>query len=277
MTISPNRRNKRQNSLSNVPPSQRNPYLVEGFLECSEEKASLLTKTAKAKDLQAPPPTDSSQTSVTSSISGSRSSTMPGFMDRANTNRQRAYREGIRMMELQSGRKFKETAKDKKKRQAKNGEYMYKTSASVPDSMVNFAYEIHDVDRITPSEEVILGEKTQEAIKLQKIYERLVNKLEREPTDAEWCAAAGKINMKSIVQTIDEGLEAKNKLVTANLRMVQGVVNVYIRNGLQANYNAGDLMQEGIMVSHTEGVFSPCMNSCIFFSSCVIRAAVRRK
>jgi len=31
--------------------------------------------------------------------------------------------------------------------------------------------------------------------------------------------------------------------------MVQGVVNVYIRNGLQSQYNAGDLMQEGVMVS----------------------------
>jgi RNA polymerase primary sigma factor len=41
--------------------------------------------------------------------------------------------------------------------------------------------------------------------------------------------------------------KAKNKLVTANLRMVQSVVNTYIRNGLTAQYNAGDLMQEGIM------------------------------
>jgi RNA polymerase primary sigma factor len=155
------------------------------------------------------------------------------------------------MMELQTGKKFKETAKENKKRRASNGKHMYKTSASVPDSLVQFASEVHDIDRITPMEEIVLGEKTQEAIKLQKTYEGLVKKLGREPTDDEWCAASGKINMESIIQTIDEGLEAKSKLVTANLRMVQGVVNVYIRNGLQANYNAGDLMQEGIMVSFT--------------------------
>jgi RNA polymerase primary sigma factor len=53
--------------------------------------------------------------------------------------------------------------------------------------------------------------------------------------------------MESIRQTIDEGLEAKNKLVTSNLRMVQSVVNTYIRNGLSAHYNAGDMMQEGIV------------------------------
>ena len=66
--------------------------------------------------------------------------------------------------------------------------------------------------------------------------------------DEEWCAAAGKINLQAIQQTMDEGLEAKNKLVTANLRMVQRVVNTYIRNGLGGQYNAGDMMQEGIMV-----------------------------
>lgn len=129
---------------------------------------------------------------------------------------------------------------------------MYKSSAAVPDSLVNFANQLHHIDRITPSEEVELGEKTQEAIKLQKIYDRLVVKLGRDPTDDEWCAAAGKINMEAIVQAIDEGFQAKNKLVTSNLRMVQGVVNVYIRNGLKGHYNAGDLMQEGIMVSFPE-------------------------
>jgi hypothetical protein len=125
---------------------------------------------------------------------------------------------------------------------------MYKSSAAVPDSLVEFAHQIHDIERITPTEEVVLGEKTQEAIRLQKIYEGLQCKLAREPTNEEWCAAAGKINMEALSQAIEEGLEAKNKLVTSNLRMVQGVVNVYIRNGLKGHYNAGDLMQEGIMV-----------------------------
>lgn len=126
---------------------------------------------------------------------------------------------------------------------------MYKTSASVPESMIQFAHEIHDVARITPSEELKLGEKTQEAIRLQKMYDALEKTLQRAPTDQEWCAAAGKINMEAIRQTIEEGVEAKNMLVTSNLRMVQGVVNLYIRNGLGGQYNAGDLMQEGIVVS----------------------------
>lgn len=81
------------------------------------------------------------------------------------------------------------------------------------------------------------------------LKEQLEERLMREPTDEEWCAEAGKINMEAIRQALEEGLEAKNQLVISNLRMVQGVVNIYIRNGLGGQYNAGDMMQEGIMVS----------------------------
>jgi hypothetical protein len=179
----------------------------------------------------------------------SRSSTMPGFSESARTDHMLAYKDGIKFAERLSGRTFKDTAETRRKRRAKNGEAMYKTSASVPDSLVDFANQIHEIERITPKEEVVLGEKTQEAVRLQKIYDTLETKLAREPTDEEWCAAAGKINMEHLSQAIEEGLEAKNKLVTSNLRMVQGVVNVYIRNGLRGQYNAGDLMQEGVMVS----------------------------
>mmetsp|Transcript_52023 Transcript_52023/g.58995 ORF Transcript_52023/g.58995 Transcript_52023/m.58995 type:complete len:689 (+) Transcript_52023:146-2212(+) len=191
--------------------------------------------------------TKSSFKSVPKSLSTFRSSTMPGFIERTNTNRLKAYRDGIKIIEQQSGEKFVDSAEAKRKRVQANGKEMYKTSVSVPDSLVQFANEIHDVDRITPKEEISLGEKTQEAIRLQNIYDGLVANLDREPTDDEWCAAAGKFNMESISQTIYEGLEAKDKLVTSNLRMVQGVVNVYIRNGLNGQYNAGDLMQEGIL------------------------------
>jgi len=180
-------------------------------------------------------------------LHSSRSSTMPGLKERTNTGRIKAYRDGIKIAEQTSGSKIAVTNAAKKKRIELSGKDMYKTSDSVPDSLVQFADEIHGVDRITPKEEKSLGEKTQEAIRLQDIYDGLVTKLERDPTDDEWCAAAGKFNIESLSQTIEEGFEAKNKLVTSNLRMVQGVVNVYIRNGLQGQYNAGDLMQEGIL------------------------------
>merc|ERR1712232_467454 len=177
----------------------------------------------------------------------SRSSTMPGLASRGMTLREQGHLDGVRIVEQRTGKKIKETPAAKRIRIKKSGENMYKNSASVPDSLVDFANEIHTIERITPSEEIILGEKTQEAIRLQSLHDDLEVKLERQPTDEEWCAAAGKINLETLRQSLDEGLEAKNKLVTSNLRMVQGVVNIYIRNGLGAEYNAGDMMQEGIL------------------------------
>lgn len=108
------------------------------------------------------------------------------------------------------------------------------------------------MERITASEESELGNLTQEAVRLQNLFDKLCEKLGREPNDEEWCTAAGKINLEAIQQAIEEGIVAKNKLVTSNLRMVQSVVNIYIRNGLGRQYNAGDMMQEGILVSMWE-------------------------
>lgn len=175
----------------------------------------------------------------------SRSSTMPGFS--TESDRQRAHKAGLRLIEERTGKRFEETTEAKRRRRKESGEAMYKSCASVPDSMVMFAEEIHQEDMISRAEEIELGEKTQEAIRLQSLYDNLEVQLGREPTDEEWCAAAGRINMEAIGQVIEEGLEAKNKLVTSNLRMVQSVVNTYIRNGLSAQYNAADMMQEGIV------------------------------
>mmetsp|Transcript_6323 Transcript_6323/g.15671 ORF Transcript_6323/g.15671 Transcript_6323/m.15671 type:complete len:704 (+) Transcript_6323:330-2441(+) len=180
-------------------------------------------------------------------IHNSRSSTMPGFREASNTFRKNAHADGMTVARKNSRIEFVESKSSRSRRITDCGQSMYKTSNSVPDSLVQFANEIHSIDRITPEEEIRLGEKTQEALRLQHVYNSLLTKLEREPTDDEWCAASGKFNMEAIAQIIDEGLEAKNKLVSSNLRMVQGVVNVYIKNGLEGHYNAGDLMQEGIL------------------------------
>jgi len=181
----------------------------------------------------------------------SRSSTMPGFAERSTTGRIRRFNDGLRVFEEKSGRtdvrKMLTKSEATAKRKQANAEAMYTASASVPDSLIAFTGEIHKVTRISPTEEKELGNKTQEAIHLQELFQKLETELDREPTDDEWCAAAGKINMEAIKQAIEDGVEAKNQLVTSNLRMVQGVVNLYIRNGLGSQYNAADLMQEGIV------------------------------
>ena len=180
-----------------------------------------------------------------------RVSTMPGFAARTSTGRRRRHKDGVRIAERASGRSLRAKLDQPKARKARikqNSEAMYSSSASVPDSLVAYTDEIHRAtQRITPAEEIELGTKTQEAIRLQALYEKLELELSRAPTDEEYCAAAGRINMEALRKAIDDGMEAKNRLVETNLRMVQGVVNLYIRNGLGSQYNAGDLMQDGTM------------------------------
>ena len=193
-----------------------------------------------------------------SNNNNNRASTMPGFIERKSLGRRKSFTDGIRIVQqaheynpqtLQklSSMLFVDSPESLSRRKV-NSDAMYITSASVPDSLIAFTEEIHKEQRITPKEELELATKTQEAIRLQYLYENLQQKLQREPTDIEWCAAAGKMNIEALRQTIQDGIDAKNELVTSNLRMVQGVVNVYLRNGLGSQYNAGDLMQEGILV-----------------------------
>lgn len=199
--------------------------------------------------------TDTLQTSTTKSkskIHSGRSSTMPGFMNRNNSGRRESFRDGLNIARGANTRaksnKIKKVHTSKKavnKRTRTNSEAMYASSVSVPDSMIAFASEIHQESRITPTEEIELGTQTQESIRMHQIYDDLESNLDRVPTDAEWCAAAGKINMDALRRVIDDGNVAKKRLVTSNLRMVQGVVNLYLRNGLGSEFNAGDLMQEG--------------------------------
>lgn len=178
-----------------------------------------------------------------------RSSTMPGFVKDENLD---SYIGNEALRRLPTKRKITRMVRSKAaklKRRQINSEALYKKSAAVPESLCNYAHEIHAISRVTPKEEKELGTKTQEAIRLQRMYDDLQGKYGRDPTDEEWCAAAGKINMEALREAIEDGMEAKNQLVASNLRMVQRVVNLYIRNGLGSEYNAGDLMQDGTMVS----------------------------
>ena len=106
------------------------------------------------------------------------------------------------------------------RRRQLNSESMYRNSATVPDSLLDYARDFHAVSRVTPREEVELGTRTQEAARLQRLHVDLASRYGRDPTDDEWCAAAGKVNAVALREAIEDGLEAKNQLVASNLRMV---------------------------------------------------------
>ena len=70
-------------------------------------------------------------------------------------------------MEERTGRSFDDTAAKQDQCRKINGEAVYKSSPSVPDSMVQFAEENNQEERITRQQEIELGEKMQEAIRSQ--------------------------------------------------------------------------------------------------------------
>lgn len=214
-----------------------------------KEAAKPAAKSNVSKSTDTKPIKGSINTTPTQTFkSKSKSSTMPGFITPKGLEEYVTSRTTTRMTTTK--RKISRISKSAKlKRRQLNSEALYRRSSMVPDSLLDYAQEIHAISRVTPKEEIELGTKTQEAIRLQKMYTDLQQRYGREPTDDEWCAAAGKINMEALKEALRAGNEAKNQLVASNLRMVQRVVNLYIRNGLGSEYNAGDLMQDGTIVS----------------------------
>lgn len=109
---------------------------------------------------------------------------------------------------------------------------------------------VHQAQQLlTQEEEVELAYLIQQSVQLQDLFDSLRGKLHRNPTDEEWVLASDFDNIHTIHQVLERGLQAKNELVTANLRMVQHVVNMYVRNGLGSKYNVADMISEGTMVS----------------------------
>lgn len=82
-----------------------------------------------------------------------RSSTMPGFASRSTLGTQKAFRDGIKIAEQRSGKKYVDTPDAQKQRRKQSNEAMYKTTASVPDSLVHFANEIHLVSDLRGEKE----------------------------------------------------------------------------------------------------------------------------
>ena len=82
---------------------------------------------------------------TTTTTSTSRSSTMPGFM--IPTLKQQSHTKLLRQIEDRTGQDFSalETAAVRKRRSQVSGDAMYQSSSSVPDSLMQFAKELHQV------------------------------------------------------------------------------------------------------------------------------------
>jgi RNA polymerase nonessential primary-like sigma factor len=110
------------------------------------------------------------------------------------------------------------------------------------DSVRSYLKEIGRYPLLTPDQEITNARLVQQMMAVEEQRSNLALQLNRQPTDLELATSLGQ-NVAELQSVIKQGQKAKQKMVTANLRLVVSVAKKYQNH----NLDFLDLLQEGAL------------------------------
>ncbi|MFN6528789.1 RNA polymerase sigma factor, RpoD/SigA family [Nostoc sp. ChiSLP03a] len=110
------------------------------------------------------------------------------------------------------------------------------------DTVRAYLQEIGRIPLLTQEQEVFFAQQVQQMIKILAESEKLTVKLNRTPTLSEW-ADRMQLSEQELLQKLNQGKKAKQKMMASNLRLVVSIAKQYQRRNLELM----DLIQEGTL------------------------------